>query len=61
MLDPTLPLLIWIDDDVLGNAPKALNARKAGITVVQIGSTSAAKTWFLINRGTFLDNTQIDV
>lgn len=51
--DPTLPLLIWIDDDILGNAPQALAARKAGITVVQIGSTSAAKTWILTNRGKF--------
>ncbi|KAF8808530.1 hypothetical protein BYT27DRAFT_7137322 [Phlegmacium glaucopus] len=45
--DPTLPLLIWIDDDILGKAPQALGA---GITVVQIGSTSAAKTWILTNR-----------
>ncbi|KAF8814917.1 hypothetical protein BYT27DRAFT_7238634 [Phlegmacium glaucopus] len=48
--DPTLPLLIWVDDDILGNASQALRARKAGITVVQIGSTSAAKTWILTNR-----------
>jgi len=48
--DPSLPLLIWIDNDILGNAPQALRARKAGITVVQIGSTSAAKIWININR-----------
>jgi len=48
--DPTLPLLIWIDDDLLGNAPDALTARKAGITVVQIESTFAAKKWLHVNR-----------
>jgi len=48
--DLTLPLLIWIDDNVLGHLPQAFGAREAGITVVQIGSTSAAKTWININR-----------
>ncbi|KAF8809748.1 hypothetical protein BYT27DRAFT_7093771 [Phlegmacium glaucopus] len=48
--DPTLPLLIWIDDDMFANEEQALDACQAGITVVQIGSTFAAKRWIRINR-----------
>ncbi|KAF8162804.1 hypothetical protein B0H34DRAFT_295065 [Crassisporium funariophilum] len=46
---PKLPLLIWIDDDVVTNAPKALHARQCGVTVVQIPSTVAAKAWIGVN------------
>ncbi|KAH9480866.1 hypothetical protein JR316_0007468 [Psilocybe cubensis] len=48
--DPALPLLIWIDDDVVGNQPKVLEASKSGVTVIQLASTAAAKSWITINE-----------
>ncbi|KAF8965890.1 hypothetical protein BDZ97DRAFT_738998 [Flammula alnicola] len=48
--DPPLPLLIWIDDDLVGNAPKVLEATKYGVTVIQLASTSTAKTWIDVNK-----------
>ena len=51
ILKPTLPLLIWIDDDLEGNNRHATYASKCGVTVVRLGSTSAAKTWIRMNKG----------
>lgn len=49
--DPAVPLLVWIDDDVVGNTWKVNKARERGVTVVQLPSTSAAKAWITVNRG----------
>ncbi|PPQ82010.1 hypothetical protein CVT25_014662 [Psilocybe cyanescens] len=57
--DPNLPLLIWIDDDVVGNGPKVLEASKCGVTVIQLASTSAAKAWITINAGALQPHTSI--
>ena len=54
ILKPTLPLLIWIDDDLEGNTRNAAYASKCGITVVRLGSTSATKTWIRVNKGELL-------
>lgn len=58
-VDPNLPLLIWIDDDVVGNGPKVLEASKCGVTVIQLASTSAAKAWITINAGALQPHTSI--
>jgi len=54
ILKPTFPLLLWIDDH-----PEAINrdasyASRCGVTVVQLGSTLAAKAWIRANRGEIL-------
>jgi len=54
VLKPTLPLLVWIDDDLEGNSHNAAYASKRGVTVVRLGSTSATKTWIRVNKGAFL-------
>jgi len=54
ILKPTLPLLIWIDDDLEGGSRKASYASKCGITVVLLGSTSATKNWIRVNKGELL-------
>ena len=54
VLKPTLPLLIWIDDDLKGNNRNAAYASKCGVTVVLLGSTSATKTWIRVNKGEFV-------
>ena len=51
VLKPTLPLLIWIDDDLEGNNSIAVYASKRGVTVVRLGSTAATKTWIRVNKG----------
>jgi hypothetical protein len=48
--DPQLPLLVWIDDSVIGNAPKVLEATKRGVTVIQLASTSTAQAWITMNK-----------
>ncbi|KIM41136.1 hypothetical protein M413DRAFT_159868 [Hebeloma cylindrosporum] len=50
VLKPTLPLLIWIDDDPEGNVRNAAYASKRGVTVVRLGSTLATKTWIRVNK-----------
>ena len=54
ILKPTLPLLIWIDDDLEGNNRNAAYASKRGVTVVRLGSTSATKSWIRVNKGKYL-------
>jgi hypothetical protein len=51
VLKPTLPLLIWIDDHPEGINRNAAYASKRGVTVVQLGSTSATKSWIRVNKG----------
>ncbi|KAF9056983.1 hypothetical protein BJ165DRAFT_391 [Panaeolus papilionaceus] len=48
--DPHLPLLVWVDDDLQNNARKASDARKYGVTVVQLTSTASAKNWISVNK-----------
>ena len=54
ILKPTFPLLIWINDDLKKKRRRIAYASKCGITVVQLGSTSAAKTWIRVNKGEFV-------
>ena len=54
ILQPTLPLLIYINDDLEGNNRIATYASKCGVTVVQLDSTSATKTWIRVNKGELL-------
>ena len=54
ILKPTLPLLIWIDDHPEGINRNAAYASKRGVTVVQLGSTSATKSWIRVNKGVLL-------
>ncbi|CAA7263417.1 unnamed protein product [Cyclocybe aegerita] len=49
--EPNIPLLVWIDDDVVGNARKVEYARGCGVSVVQLASTSSAKSWITVNKG----------
>ena len=51
ILKPTLPLLICINDDLKGNNRIAAYASKRGVTVVQLDSTLATKTWIRVNTG----------
>ncbi|KAF8955218.1 hypothetical protein BDZ97DRAFT_1927076 [Flammula alnicola] len=48
--DPPLPLLVWIDDDLVGTAHRVLEAMNCRVTVIQLASTSAAKTWIEMNQ-----------
>jgi len=54
ILKPTFPLLIWINDDLKKKRHRIAHASKCGIKVVQLGSTSAAKTWIRVNKGEFV-------
>jgi len=50
ILKPTLPLLIWIDDNPEGIDRYASYASRRGVTLVLLDSTSAAKAWIRVNR-----------
>ncbi|PPR05533.1 hypothetical protein CVT24_003276 [Panaeolus cyanescens] len=49
--DPRLPLLVWIDDSIRNNKSRVEDARKYGVTVVQLTSTGSAKRWLTVNKG----------
>lgn len=52
-LDPRLPLLIWINEDVRENTDRVFEAISYGVTVVQLASIPSAKTWMAANRGAY--------
>ena len=50
-VDPQLPLLIWVDNDISSIIPKVMEATQQGLTVFQFTSTAATKAWVRINEG----------
>lgn len=40
-----LPLLVWIDDNLINNTSEVAHAHELNINVIQLTSTALAKAW----------------
>jgi hypothetical protein len=49
--DPSIPLLLWVDDNPHNNPEAIRYAEQLGVHVVSVTSTTAAKEWIDANAG----------